>query len=911
MLRAVQDRSLPPDHDAFVAAEPPTGRVIIIAPTRAACETIEIALGLHLDTVIEREHGAEVRALAASGTGFGIVAGTGTGKTLAVRPIAQAILRTETLRIGVINREREATPETPTWNVIVVTTGIARRWFQDGDILSRDTLVIDEIHQTSAELELCLALGKRVGCRFIWLSATVDPRFYAQYLQSSAVIQSTAFDPRKAADVRVVRKDPSDFLDDKFLQQVMKQKRGVGMFLPTRAAVEQVAGLVADRFRRITSAFYHGGEPIRVIRPFLEEGVEKPFFLAMTAAGQSALNIKGLDTVIIDDTRFTNVVERGKNVLTRTHLGNNEILQMAGRVHGRVDDGKVYILSDRDLHWSSLRPTEPDFQLAGDSERVALTCADLGVRADELDLPVPLDRGAYRRALQHLEGRGVIENGRLSRYGRLVEKLPVEREWAELIVHGEDTLMPYLAVMASVESLHRMTRDERDLGGLIVSGSDHLTAYNVYAEAFAKAGYMGKVYGLPRQLFDEAEINRWADRRGVLVKAIEDTALAMASVYRGVGLPLPDVMPLVTDEVRRAFCDLVARIMPFDLVIDEATVDGQEARVSKSSVCGSWGAVAGSLRYFADRHGVPRAAIEGTQVPMGLVRKYAQRGEARLTYDGRGKRDALIRESRLTYFGFDLERDEDVLDEFPEGQEQAARRAIAEALARGETRHVAVKRNRAAIEEARELYRRSAGATPRLGLAELTAMYEEALGEVRSIREYRGAPLRLPLTGWVSPEERERLLALPGHLDLRNKPVGIEYDVEEGGGEDGRPATVGVARLVLPEKLARTLVDEELPRLDRPLRFVVHRGQRGSMRAATLRELQELLDRPWSPDERQAGREERDEERHRRRRERDAADVRGQFARERRHGRPGGGRGGDGRGRDDRKGRGGGGRRGR
>ncbi len=911
MLRAVQDRSLPPDHDAFVAAEPPTGRVIIIAPTRAACETIEIALGLHLDTVIEREHGAEVRALAASGTGFGIVAGTGTGKTLAVRPIAQAILRTETLRIGVINREREATPETPTWNVIVVTTGIARRWFQDGDILSRDTLVIDEIHQTSAELELCLALGKRVGCRFIWLSATVDPRFYAQYLQSSAVIQSTAFDPRKAADVRVVRKDPSDFLDDKFLQQVMKQKRGVGMFLPTRAAVEQVAGLVADRFRRITSAFYHGGEPIRVIRPFLEEGVEKPFFLAMTAAGQSALNIKGLDTVIIDDTRFTNVVERGKNVLTRTHLGNNEILQMAGRVHGRVDDGKVYILSDRDLHWSSLRPTEPDFQLAGDSERVALTCADLGVRADELDLPVPLDRGAYRRALQHLEGRGVIENGRLSRYGRLVEKLPVEREWAELIVHGEDTLMPYLAVMASVESLHRMTRDERDLGGLIVSGSDHLTAYNVYAEAFAKAGYMGEVYGLPRQLFDEAEINRWADRRGVLVKAIEDTALAMASVYRGVGLPLPDVMPLVTDEVRRAFCDLVARIMPFDLVIDEATVDGQEARVSKSSVCGSWGAVAGSLRYFADRHGVPRAAIEGTQVPMGLVRKYAQRGESRLTYDGRGKRDALIRESRLTYFGFDLERDEDVLDEFPEGQEQAARRAIAEALARGETRHVAVKRNRAAIEEARELYRRSAGTTPRLGLAELTAMYEEALGEVRSIREYRGAPLRLPLTGWVSPEERERLLALPGHLDLRDKPVGIEYDVEEGGGEDGRPATVGVARLVLPEKLARTLVDEELPRLDRPLRFVVHRGQRGSVRAATLRELQELLDRPWSPDERHAGREERDEERHRRRRERDAADVRGQFARERRHGRPGGGRGGDGRGRDDRKGRGGGGRRGR
>jgi hypothetical protein len=44
-VRQPTDRYLPPDHDAFVAAEPPTGRVIVIAPTRAACETIELAVG--------------------------------------------------------------------------------------------------------------------------------------------------------------------------------------------------------------------------------------------------------------------------------------------------------------------------------------------------------------------------------------------------------------------------------------------------------------------------------------------------------------------------------------------------------------------------------------------------------------------------------------------------------------------------------------------------------------------------------------------------------------------------------------------------------------------------------------------------------------------------------------------------
>src|SRR5437868_191798 len=227
MQRTVTDRYLPPDHAAFVAAEPPTGRLIVIAPTRAACETIELALGLRIETLLEKQHGREIRDLAAAGKGFGIVAGTGTGKTLSIRSIAEKILHNDSLRVGVVNREREATPETPTWNVIVVTTGIARRWFQDGDILPSDTLVVDEIHQTSAELELCLALGKRVGCRFIWLSATVDPSFYARYLDAAEVLQTSAFDPAKAAEVLVVRKDPLAFLDDRFLQRVTKERRGV------------------------------------------------------------------------------------------------------------------------------------------------------------------------------------------------------------------------------------------------------------------------------------------------------------------------------------------------------------------------------------------------------------------------------------------------------------------------------------------------------------------------------------------------------------------------------------------------------------------------------------------------------------------------------------------------------------
>ena len=434
MTRSIRDRyGLPPNRDAFVQSEPASGRVIVIAPTRAACETIELAMGLRIETFLERQYGARVRELAGGRRGFGIIAGTGTGKTLAIRPIAEEILKSE-LRAGVVNREREATPDTPTWNVIIVTTGIARRWFEDGDILATDTLVVDEIHQTSAELELCLALGKRVGCRFIWLSATVDPTFYRRYLDSADVLEVVDFDAAKAAAVRVIDKEPLEFLDDKFLQQVVRQRRGIAMFVPTRRGVEAAAEHVQISAPRVNTAYYHGGEPIRIIRPFLEGGERKPFFLAMTAAGQSALNVRGLDTVVIDDVRFYNEVDRGRNVLTQEHLGANEILQMAGRVHGRVEGGRVFILSDRDIQFNQLRPTAPEFQLAGDSERVAITCAALGVRADELELPVALDKVSYRKALALLERRGIVERGRLTTYGRKVEAMPVERPWAELLV---------------------------------------------------------------------------------------------------------------------------------------------------------------------------------------------------------------------------------------------------------------------------------------------------------------------------------------------------------------------------------------------------------------------------------------------------------------------------------------------
>ena len=70
--------------------------------------------------------------------------------------------------------------------------------------------------------------------------------------------------------------------------------------------------------------------------------------------------------------------------------------------------------------------------------------------------------------------------------------------------------------------------------------------------------------------------------RGVLIKAIEDAAMGTASVYRSLELPLPRTLPYANRELRARFAELLAECMPFDLVIDEQTADGQEVRVAKT-----------------------------------------------------------------------------------------------------------------------------------------------------------------------------------------------------------------------------------------------------------------------------------------------------------------------------------------
>ena len=366
---------------------------------------------------------------------------------------------------------------------------------------------------------------------------------------------------------------------------------------------------------------------------------------------------------------------------------------------------------------------------------------------------------------------------------------------------------------------------------MLVPGSDHLTAYNLYAEAVNECGQVGEVYGLPRHVFDE-RLEDWAERRGVLVKAIEDAALGMASVYRSLELSLPHRLPIADERALRRFQDLLARVMPLDLVIDEEAADGTPVRVSRGSVCGSWGGVAGTIRYFADRNGVPRAAVEGTQLPLDLIRQHARAEPADVVYDARQRHAPLVVLKRLTYFGFELDRERAPLAVVPPELADAARRALVDALVTGVARHRDAAAVRSVLEHLGELYRRSGGTLTGADGASVRAALGKRLSHVRSLEDFNGTHLALTVDEFVPAERRRALEALPAWVDLAGERCALDYEIE-----DGR----SIVRIRLRESLALRISAADVPSLDRPVAFTVMRRKQPALRIASLPELRRAV----------------------------------------------------------------------
>ena len=221
-----------------------------------------------------------------------------------------------------------------------------------------------------------------------------------------------------------------------------------------------------------------------------------------------------------------------------------------------------------------------------------------------------------------------------------MEQLPVTPAWAELLVHakwGGERLFNLVVVCAGIDSLFSLIRKDVDLSDVGVSGSDHLTGYNIVTAALRKFGsiegsggdvnyefrgdYINKVFdrAIGQQTTEKGEFVEWCEIHGFNGKAIRETTLAMKSIYHQLDmqLPLPAAFGKVEAncELARGFVKLLVAVKSLDLVRNESHPEAGVVWTDKHSVCRSQSDIRGTIRYWTDTKHIQRATIEGTEIP--------------------------------------------------------------------------------------------------------------------------------------------------------------------------------------------------------------------------------------------------------------------------------------------------------
>ncbi len=824
-------------------------RLIIVGPTRAVCVNIFESFSVSgVKTILMQEKSEElVRAaerLRDFGKGFGIVAATGTGKTLAMRDIAKVVLGEE-LKVDIVTREHEATDWTWQCNVIVVTTGVALQWMRSGIIGAGDALMIDEIHQTSAELELTMALAKFHQLPIVWSSATVAKEVYADYLESETVIECEAFDEAKRAEVKIYSSYEISVagLVEKLLPKIKSEKRAVAVFVTTRAAAENLASEFSEDHQDVRFDFYHGGESASKMKEFIT-GVEPPFVVFMTPAGQSSLNLHKLvdgrqepiDTVVIVDKRYREVIYHGVAVLQLTELPDNDLIQMAGRVNGRAVGGEIHLITDRgssfDLH--QLEPTAPEFELAGDIERVVMACARLGVDLHDLDTIVEIDKELYDKEFKRLQRRKIIsDEGLLTDYGRAIDKLPVPTMWGELILHafGKSMDVGYvMATVAAIESLHKLVRNWRDnhrAGEYRVEGSDHLTAYNIVATAIRQFARIGRLNGNGNGLRDyyfRDEFYKWCKENGFSIRAIRDAAMGLRSILQKIGAHLITDLPQVTDEIKKDFVEVLAQVQSLDTVCDGYNSEAGTVFKYQNGSAGVYGVVVGEIRYWTDRRGTTRSSIEATQIPRELVEKYAQRQVENVRYVA--AEDMVEVEYKLIFGGEEVGQMTEQKKEVEKEVIEQAISVFAEALAGGYVEYSYKAENGDLIAEIEALNIRWQGKLGQITSDKLSKIFQTRLAEAQVYT--LSAAVEAGVDFKISEADVEAMLEIESLAEIRQQ---VERERPESWMIQGQEFPIKYemdpwgftgAKIFVPVEVAKVLKLSDLPDLgDCALRIYV------------------------------------------------------------------------------------------
>ena len=399
---------------------------------------------------------AEVRARLAESGAAVVTAPPGSGKTTRIPPALLddgPVLLVQPRRVaarGVARRiaaERGvAVGEEVGWQVrferrfskrtrlLVVTEGILLARLQQDPLLSEfRTLVLDEVHERSAQGDLAFALARQVreareDFRVVAMSATLDTPLFADALGGCPVI---------AVDVPVhpVEVRHRDGIEPaRAIEEAYAAGEGhLLAFLPGMGEIEKTARALSGRVPGARLHRLHGALRAEEQDAALASSRARKIILATNVA-ETSLTIDGVTTVV--DSGFHRVLRRDRRIgldrLATERIPQDSAEQRAGRA-GRTGPGCAIRLWDPAQQLRSAR--EPEVHRIG-LEGLLLEIFAWSEHPRDFRWLERPSEDALDDGLALLDALGATEDGRLTVLGERMRRLPLEprlaRIWLEI-----------------------------------------------------------------------------------------------------------------------------------------------------------------------------------------------------------------------------------------------------------------------------------------------------------------------------------------------------------------------------------------------------------------------------------------------------------------------------------------------
>ncbi len=440
------------------------------------------------------EHAAEIRDALARHPVLIVAGATGSGKTTQLPKIAMLAGRGQTRMIGctqprrlaAVTVARRVTEELGADGHRLVgfqhrfdrtTTRDTRiKFMTDGVLLAEtrhdpllrayDTLIIDEAHERSLNIDLLLGMLKRIlarrrDLRLIVSSATLDPEKFSKFFDNAPIFH---IDGRTyPVEIRYL---PPDDEDDTDLSRQVADALDICdsspyagdtlVFLPGERDIRDASETLRGRRLENTDIIpLLASSPASDQQRAFQVSSRRRVILATNVA-ETSVTIPGIRCVI--DSGLARINRYAHRTQTqRLHIepiSQASADQRSGRC-GRISPGLCVRLYSIDDYLKRPRFTDPEI-LRTSLSGVVLTMLDLRLGdIERFPFPDPPATALIRDGFRELQEIGAVSpEGALTRIGRALATFPVEPRLARILLaaHDEQSLHDALIVVAALET---------------------------------------------------------------------------------------------------------------------------------------------------------------------------------------------------------------------------------------------------------------------------------------------------------------------------------------------------------------------------------------------------------------------------------------------------------------------------